>query len=217
MLLMDTRIIKTRLIETKEQYIDYCQHLALLVYNYELNPRELDLCEFWTMHAPEFPAYGTPEFERLYEELGCPRWDDDDIPHEDYATSGMFEIGWRLFLPERLEANERTLDYAFDEMWKYFAEVTFDPTLGWNAFGMVAHATNETYLKYGGTREFWLGDVVMSYNSHCEDEDDCLSDADMYELGLLLEDAEKGNVERDKLDYVRKLFIGEYPLENDED
>lgn len=215
---MDTRIIKTRLIETKEQYIDYCQHLALLVYNYELNPRELDLCEFWSVNAPEFPAYGTPEFERLYEELGCPRWDDDaDISHEDYAVSGMFEIGWRWLLPERLEANERTLDHAFTEMWNYFAEVTCDPVLGWDASGMVAHAVNETYLKYGGTREFWLGDAVMSYNSCCDDEDDCLSDDDMLKLGLLLEDAEKGNVERDGLDYLRKLFIGEYPLENDED
>lgn len=93
-----------QVVRTVKDVQEYAQEWAKKAIEFmRANPGyEGDYFDLWTDTAYLQPAYGTPEFEDLFEDMGYPRWDDDDIPREMWATSGVFEAGYREYARNHL-------------------------------------------------------------------------------------------------------------------
>lgn len=176
----------------------------------------IDLCGWWFYNSYDLPEYGTDEFEKLYTQMGYPKWDEPEVEREDYATSGAYEIGWRVLLPWALEELEEVnLAQAYTFIEDSFNEISETEFFGWDGFAMIAHATNKAFERYGISKRFWFEEAIDSYNTLTEyDEDAKLNTQHINKLHNLFDEAENAAAANDGYDHVRLLFKGEYDLEN---
>lgn len=210
------------LICSVEQAQAHCLFLAVRLRG-ELNldsdcdvEEDIDLCEWWSLNCYETPEYGSEEFEKLYAEMEFPKWDEPGIERVDYATSGAYEIGWRVYLPQAFEDLKRiNLRHAYLDIEDYFSEIYNTKFFGWEGYAMIAHATYKAFSKYGINKRFWLEEAIESYNEmHVTNPYMQLNKDSINQLRELFAQAQQEEKYDSRWEYIRQLFNGEMNLEN---